>query len=372
MLSFALVMLVLTLVRVDDPASAEGPSGSQASLGASLPYHRYAAFVAADSASGCTQVQAQSASIIAADQVSVSAIAQDPLVADQLVADGKNVGIGMVVGLNEDWVTAWSKVYGSTQVQAVAAALTGCATPTPAPTTTTPTPSSTATGTLTPTATGTGTATPSQTATKTGTAVPSPSPSATSTGTVPPSATATSTGTATATSTSTSTPVPGVSPSPTQTKTSTPTPSPSPSATPTSTPTPPPVSCTHTPGTTFTASNGDSLTVTYLILCPPDVEHFDLETPDVVAGATILITMDRSEYPRNGNPTQMTQDTSCATAGKCWDFVFTAQPDAPCAQDPACTAAPVPDTTKKRFNVDILITTLTGGTRSFAIRWTNS
>jgi len=368
-----LTAIVFAFIRTDGPVSAEAPSASQASLGASLPYHRYVVFVASDSAPECSQVQEQSASIVAASQVLINEIVKDPLVVDQLVADGKNVGIGMVIGLNEDWVTAWEEVYGSTQVQAAAQALTGCATVTPTPSTT-PTPSSTATATVTATTTGTVTATPSLTATKTATTIPSPSPSVTTTGTVSPSVTTTSTGTATSTATSTST-VPGASPSPTPTKTSTPTPtqpgttpSPSPSPTPTNTPTPPPVSCTSTPGTTYTATNGDSVTIGKSVFCPGDVVPFDLTIPDVATGATIKLTMDMTEYPRNAaNPAPMTSAPGCPATGKCWHFSFTALASAPCEGSASCLPGQMaPDTTKAHFVISMQITTSAGG-RPFTV-----
>ena len=375
MLFLAAAMLVLSLMRMDNPANAEGASASQTPLGASLPFHRYVVFVASDSAPECSQVQVQSASIVAADQVSVSQIAKDQLVADQLIADGKNVGIGMVIGRNQDWVTAWSEVYGSTQVQAAAHALTGCETSTPVPSAT-PSPRAIFSSTVTPTVTGTLTVTPSPTATKTGTVNPSPSPSATPTGTVSPSATSTSTGTATATATSTSTgtatatatststSVPSVSPSPTPTRTSTPTPT----QTPTNTPTPPPVSCTSTPGTTYTATNGDSLTIGYSVFCPGDVVPFDLTTPDVATGATIKLTMDMTEYPRNAaNPAPMSQAPACPTSGKCWHFSFTALASAPCEGNASCLPGQMaPDTTKTHFVISMQITTSAGG-RPFTV-----
>lgn len=374
MLFLAAAMLVLSLVRMDNPAIAEGASASQTPPSATMSHRLTIPFVASDSTPECSQVQAQSASIVAADQVSVSAMAQDPLVADQLVADGNNVGVGMVIGLNRDWVAAWSEVYASTQVQVAPYALTGCETSTPMPSAT-PSPRAIFSRTVTPTATGIVTITPTQTATKTGTVAPSPSPSTTSTGTVFPSATATQTGTATATATSTSTSVPGVSPSPTPTKTSTPTPtqsavtpSPSPSATPTNTPTPPPVSCTSTPGTTYTATNGDSLTIGYSVICPGDVVPFDLTTPDVATGVTIKLTMDMTEYPRNAAiPAPMSQAPACPTSGKCWHFSFTALASAPCEGNANCLPGQMaPDTTKTHFVISIQITTSPGG-RQFTV-----
>ncbi len=391
MLAFAAAMIVLSLIRVDDPANAEGSSQNQAPFGTSLPYHRVVPFVASDSAPGCIQVQAQSMSILAADQVWISTIVQDPAVADQLVKDGKNVGVGMVVGLNEDWVTAWTEVYEGAQAQSAAAALTGCETVTP-----------TATATR---STRTATSTPSTTSTVTGTATPSPSPTATPSGTVSPSATATSTGTATstatstgtvtatstgtatstatstgtATATSTVTPVPSATPSPTPTKISTPTPtqpgvspspspSPSPTVTPTNTPTPPPVSCTSTPGTTYTATNGDSVTIGYSVFCPGDVELFDLTTPDVATGVTIKLTMDMTEFPRNAaNPAPMTSAPGCPVSGKCWHFSFTALASAPCEGNANCLPGQTaPDTTKAHFVISMQITT-GSGSRPFTV-----
>ena len=378
MLFFALAMIALALVQADDSVSAEGSSGSQASLGASMPNHRYVVGLAADSATGCSQVQAQSESIVASDLVSVSAIALDPKVIDQLIADGKNAGtVELIVGTVDDWVTAWREVYGSAQVQAAAQALTGCTT-----------------ATTSPTPTSTGTTTPTSTVTQTATSTPSVSPTATSTGTVTPTptstltttATATKTGTTIPTSTSTATSVPGVTltptPSPTVQASLTPTPtqpgvspspspspSPTPTSTPTSTPTPTPDPCTHTEGTTWVASNGDALTLTFTTFCAGDTENFNLVLHDVATSVGINFTMDRSQIPRGANPeyTPMTQDPSCPTAGKCWKFVFVAQSNAPCEESFSCTGAPVPDTTKQRFNINMLITT-SSGTRTFSIR----
>ena len=331
-------------------------------LGSCLPFKVRVAEVARDTGSA---TQAQTAAQAAELSIDLT-IVTDPRVIAQLIKDGNNIGWSgdNVVGRNTDWIRAWNEVYSNQQALVADATTPSCVTPTPSSTpTVTPTGTATSTATTTPvgSATATSSATSSTTPIATATATPSPTPIVGAS----PTPTVQATPTNTPSPTPTQSPTPGSTQSPTPSPTASPTNTPSASATPT--PTQPAFQCTNTAGTTVTSTDGDQLTVTYIIFCPGDTENFSLVLHDQATNVTIKFLMDLTQMPRkDADPAPMSKSSSCggSTCDK-WTFSFTALASADCEGHTECAPnQKVPDSTIHTFKVWIYITTATG-TRTF-------